>query len=228
MRWLEHDIHAVLFDLDGTLVDSVPDLAHAVNAVLSDYGRATVNVNAVRQWVGNGADRLLERAFTGDFHGCLPAAELDRIRPQFMRYYDQGLCVGSQLYPGVVDGVKAVYALGLAVGCVTNKPSRFARPLLEQLDIAAYFTAIVGGDDAPQKKPHPAPLLLAAERLRVAPAQCLMVGDSQHDVAAARAAGCPVIAVPYGYNHGEDIRAAQPDGVIDSLAQLAALLRPAA
>jgi len=226
MHWL--DVRGVLFDLDGTLVDSAPDLAQAINAVLADLGRTAVSLSAVRQWVGNGADRLLERALTGELNGRLPAAELEAIRPQFVRYYGQALCVGSRLYPGVLDGVKAVYALGLSVGCVTNKPSRFARPLLDQLGIGTYFTAVVGGDDAPHKKPHPAPLLLATERLGLRPEQCLMVGDSQHDVAAARAAGCPVIAVPYGYNHGQDIRAAQPDSVIDSLAQLAALLRPAA
>ncbi len=226
MRWPK--VQGVLFDLDGTLVDSAPDLAQAVNAVLADLGRAAVSLNAIRQWVGNGADRLIERALTGDLNGRLPVAELEAIRPQFVRYYGQTLCVGSQLYPGVLEGVKAVYALGLPIGCVTNKPSRFARPLLDQLGIGAYFTTVVGGDDASQKKPDPAPLLLAIERLGFQPEQCLMVGDSQHDVAAARAAGCPVIAVPYGYNHGQDIRAAQPDSVIDSLTQLAALLRPAA
>lgn len=226
MRW--SDIRAVLFDLDGTLVDSAPDLATAVNALLAELGRPGVSLDEVRRWVGNGADRLLERALSGSLDGRIPATELATARPRFLHHYEHLLCVDSGLYPGVTEGLRALHATGMRLGCVTNKPSRFARPLLERLAIADYFTAVVGGDDAPRKKPAPDPLLMAIEQLGVAPRHCLMVGDSEHDVAAARAAGCPVVAVPYGYNHGRDIRKAHPDVVIDSLAELPLLLREAA
>lgn len=226
MSWPE--IRAVLFDLDGTLVDSAPDLATAVNALLAELGRPSVSLDEVRSWVGNGADRLLERALSGSLDGSVPDTELDTARPRFLYHYERLLCVDSVLYPGVANGLRALHAAGLPLGCVTNKPSRFTRPLLERLDIADCFGAVVGGDDAPRKKPDPAPLLMATEQLGVDPRHCLMVGDSEHDIAAARAAGCPVIAVPYGYNHGRDIREAHPDAVIVSLAELPLLLREAA
>ena len=222
------EIRAVLFDLDGTLVDSAPDLAAAVNATLAELGRAPVPVDTVRDWVGNGADRLLERALSGRADGTVPAAELAAVRPLFLRHYERLLCVDSVLYPGVSEGLAGLREQGLALGCVTNKPSRFTLPLLEQLGIAGHFGALVGGDDVVRKKPAPDALQEAARRLGVACDDCLMVGDSVNDIEAARAAGCPVVAVPYGYNHGRDIRSAGPDAVIESLAVLPRRLREAA
>ncbi len=222
------EIRAVLFDLDGTLVDSAPDLASAVNRTLAELDRPPYPLDTIRDWVGNGADRLLERALSGSFEGRVEAEWLAEVRPRFLYHYEQLLCVDSVLYPGVLQGLEALSRAGLALGCVTNKPSRFTRPLLEQLGIADYFGAVIGGEDAPRKKPDPAPLALAAAHLGVALRDCLMVGDSINDIQAARAAACPVIAVPYGYNHGRDIRDARPDAVIDTLAQLPVLLREAA
>jgi phosphoglycolate phosphatase len=222
------EIRAVLLDLDGTLVDSAPDLAVAVNATLAELDRPPHSVDTIRDWVGNGADRLLERALSGHFDGRLPPDQLAALRPRFLYHYEQRLCVDSTLYPGVAEGLEMLRHAGLRLACVTNKPSRFIRPLLERLNIADRFGAMVGGDDAPRKKPDPAPLRLAAERLDVGVTHCLMVGDSVNDIEAARAADCPVVVVPYGYNHGQDIREAHPDAVIDSLTRLPPLLREAA
>jgi phosphoglycolate phosphatase len=200
----------------------------AVNATLAELDRPPYPIDTIRDWVGNGADRLLERALSGHFDGRIPPEELAAIRPRFLHHYERYLCVDSTLYPGVAEGLETLRRIGLRMACVTNKPSRFIGPLLERLNIADCFGAMIGGDDAPRKKPDPAPLRLAAERLDVRMTHCLMVGDSVNDIEAARAAGCPVVAVPYGYNHGQDIREAHPDAVIDSLARLPLLLREAA
>lgn len=217
------DIQAVLCDLDGTLVDSVPDLTLAINAVLAELNQRPQTEQTIRDWVGNGAERLLERAVTGTLDGHLPTAALTRIKPRFLHYYRQYLCVRSRLYPGVAETLAALSDVGIGLACVTNKPSAFVQPLLEQLGIAAYFRAVIGADDAP-RKPAPEPLWFAAGRLGVPIQQCLMVGDSGNDVSAARAAGCRVIAVSYGYNHGHDIHAEGADAVIDVFSDLPAQL----
>lgn len=218
------DIHAVLFDLDGTLVDSAPDLALAVNATLNALELPSVSEQQVRQWVGNGAERLLHRALTGDLHGEAEQQLFDRAKPLFYTHYETFLQVKTTLYPGVLEGLKQLQALGLKMACVTNKPTRFALSLVEQIGLGAFLSTVVGGDCAARKKPHPDPLLLAMERLGVLPAATLMVGDSRHDVDAARHAGCPVVVVPYGYNHGGDIRDACPDAVIGSFVDIAPML----
>lgn len=217
-------IDAIAIDLDGTLVDSVPDLTTAVNLTLSDLGLPLVDETKVREWVGNGAAKLMARALTGRFDGEPGERELADALERFAQHYEANLCVGSRLYPGVSEGLNALRALHYPLVCVTNKPDAFARPLLERLDIAGLFETVVGGDSAPAKKPAPDVLLLAAQRLGISPDRLLLVGDSVNDVGAARAGHCPVVCVPYGYNHGEDIRDARPDAVIETLAELPSLL----
>jgi phosphoglycolate phosphatase len=217
-------VDAIACDLDGTLVDSVPDLASAVDATLADFGLPPVGEAQVRTWVGNGAAKLVARALTGDSEGNPPAAHLTAALDRFHRHYGENLCVGSRLYDGVLEGLLALATLGYPLACVSNKPDAFAWPLLERLGIADHFEIVVGGDTAPAKKPAPDALLMVAERLRVELPKLLLVGDSVNDVGAARAARCPVVCVPYGYNHGEDIRHADPDAMIESLADLPALL----
>lgn len=214
---------ALLCDLDGTLVDSVPDLTLAVNGVLAELGRPAQAEQAVREWVGNGFERLLERALTGTFDGRLPDAEIAPIKSRFLHYYERYLCVRSRLYPGVRETVATLRASDINLACVTNKPSAFVQPLLEQLKLAEHFSVTVGAGDAP-RKPAPEPLWLAAERLGLPIEQCLMVGDSVNDIRAARSAGCPVIAVSYGYNHGHDIHSEGADAVIDAFSELPARL----
>ncbi len=214
----------ILIDLDGTLVDSVPDLAWAVDRMMTHLGRPAHGADKVRNWVGNGVERLVKRALTEDLHAEPEAALFARALPVFMDYYHQANGKYSRLFPGVEGGLAALAAQGYRLACVTNKAEAFTLPLLEALGVLGRFELVVSGDTTAHKKPHPEPLLHAARHFGIAPAQGLMVGDSMHDVEAARNAGFQVVAVSYGYNHGEDIRAAGPDAVVDSLEQIPPLL----
>lgn len=213
-----------LIDLDGTLVDSVPDLTHSVDAMMAELGRPPHGEAAVRNWVGNGVERLVKRALTGTLDGEPAAADFDRAYPVFLERYTAHNGERSRLYPGVAEGLRLLAARGVRLGCVTNKAARFTEPLLAALGVADHFGIIISGDSLPEKKPSPLPLQHAAQHFGVAPPDALMVGDSISDVKAARAAGFAVVCVSYGYNHGLDIRDAEPDAVIDSLAELDTLL----
>lgn len=221
-------VEAVFFDLDGTLVDSVPDLAAAVDIMMSQLGLPVRGEEQVRQWVGNGIENLIRRALANDMAGQVPEILVTKARPLFKAAYRDYICQQSRLYPGVPEGLDALRQRGLKLACITNKPTEFTLPLVERIGLGKFFQTVVGGDCIANKKPAPDALLLAARRLKVPVERGLMVGDSVNDVGAARHAGCPVVAVPYGYNHGRDIREAQPDAVIDSIAELPALLRRAA
>ncbi len=218
----------ILIDVDGTLVDSVPDLTFCVDEMMQQLGREPWGEARVRNWVGNGVERLVERALTGDLDGKPDKAAFDAAYPIFLELYADNTSKRSHLYPGVREGLDYLTAAGYRLGCVTNKAERFTVPLLKDLGVYKDFGIVVSGDTLPHKKPHPAPLLHAAEFFAVAPQQSLMVGDSISDVKAARAAGFMIACVPYGYNHGDDIRLAEPDVVIESLADLRAELERAA
>ncbi len=218
----------ILIDLDGTLIDSVPDLAFSVDAMLARLGRPPRGEATVRNWVGNGVERLVQRALVGALEGEPPAADLALALPVFMEVYAQNTSGRSAPYPGVSEGLDYLQAAGYPLGCVTNKAAQFTLPLLRDLGLLDYFGIVVSGDTLPEKKPHPAPLLHAAAHFGVAPADALMIGDSVSDVTAARAAGFAIICTSYGYNHGRDIREANPDAVIDSFTHLRALIAPAA
>jgi len=210
----------VLIDLDGTLVDSAPDLAFCVDETLKQLGLPPQGLARVRDWVGNGVEKLVRRALSGDINGTPDETLFMRAMPVFLELYEANLAQRSELFPGIREGVTLLKAQGIQLGCVTNKIARFTEPLLKQLGVRDEFGIVVSGDTLPQKKPHPAPLLHAAHFFGVAPGDSLMVGDSVHDVEAARAAGFQVVCVSYGYNHGMDIRGAGPDAVIDSLVEL--------
>ncbi|WP_309637335.1 phosphoglycolate phosphatase [Halomonas mongoliensis] len=213
-------IDLVAFDLDGTLIDSVPDLAAAVDATLSELGLPEAGEKKVSLWVGNGALKLVERALA-DALGETPSSERLALGHQrFLYHYGRDVGSRTRLYPGVVEALDALRARGLPLALVTNKPFAFIAPLLEGLGLAEHFALCLGGDSLPEKKPHPAPLLHLASHFDLAPSRCLMVGDSRHDIAAGRAAGFRTLAVPYGYNHGEPVQASGPDGMVESLAEL--------
>ncbi len=218
----------ILIDVDGTLVDSVPDLAFCIDEMMRRLGREPRGETRVRDWVGNGVERLVRRALIGRLDGEPDEAEFDRAYPVFLELYADNTSKRSLLYPGVVDGLDYLKAAGYALGCVTNKAKQFTIPLLRDLGIDEYFSIVICGDTLEHKKPHPAPLLHAAEFFKVSPAQSLMVGDSISDVKAARAAGFQIACLPYGYNHGEDIRVAEPDVIIETLAHLRSELEQAA
>ncbi len=210
----------VLIDLDGTLIDSVPDLAYCVDELMARLGRPPWGEAKVRTWVGNGVERLVKRALTGTMDSEPEPEAFSRALPLFLALYKENVSVRSRLYPGVMEGLKRLVGEGMTLACVTNKAEAFTVPLLKDLGIFDFFELVVSGDSTPKKKPDPLPLLHASERLNVPAADSMMVGDSVNDVKAARAAGFAVVCVPYGYNHGRDITEAHPDAVVDRLDRL--------
>jgi len=214
----------VLIDVDGTLVDSVPDLAYCVDEMMKQLSMPTHGEAKVRNWVGNGVERLVRRALIGKLEGEPDEALYDRAYPVFLELYRENTSKRSCLYPGVKEGLEYLKGEGYKLGCVTNKAAQFTEPLLKDLGVSDYFSIIISGDTLPEKKPDPMPLLHAAKFFQVAPEQALMIGDSISDVKAARAAGFRIVCMTYGYNHGVDIRDAKPDGVMDSMAELPELL----
>ncbi len=214
----------ILIDVDGTLVDSVPDLAYCADEMLKALGMPAHGEDRVREWVGNGVERLARRALIGQLDGEPDDALFARAYPIYLELYAENTSKRSTLYPGVREGLNYLKAQGYRLGCVTNKAEQFTLPLLNDLGVADYFEIIISGDTLPVKKPDPGPLLHAAQFFGVAPENALMIGDSVSDVTAARAAGFQILCMSYGYNHGVDIREANPDVVIDSMAELPALL----
>ncbi len=214
----------ILIDVDGTLVDSVPDLAFCVDEMMKAIGREPWGEEKVRDWVGNGVERLVRRALVGQLEGEPDDADFEKAYPIFLDLYAKNTSKRSTLYPGVQEGLDYLKEQGYPLGCVTNKAEQFTLPLLQDLGIYDYFGIVVAGDTLPQKKPDPTPLLYAAEFFGAEPKRCLMIGDSVSDVKAARAAGFSIVCMSYGYNHGEDIRDYHPDTVIDSMAELKSLL----
>jgi phosphoglycolate phosphatase len=214
----------ILIDVDGTLVDSVPDLAYCVDEMMKQLSGPLRGEDEVRNWVGNGVERLVRRALTGRLDGEPSDEDFARAYPIFLKLYAENTSKRSLLYPGVREGLDYMKSRGYPLGCVTNKAAQFTIPLLKDLGIYEEFGIVVAGDTLPVKKPDPQPLLHAAAHFGVAPADALMIGDSKSDVAAARAAGFQIVCMSYGYNHGEDIRDYAPDAVIDSMAELPALI----
>lgn len=219
------DPQLVLVDLDGTMIDTVPDLAYAIDEMMAQLGFPKPGENHVRPWVGNGIERLVKRALLGQLEGEPEESLFEKAFPLFKSYYTQ--CNGQQsvLYPGVKEGLDWLKVKGYPLACITNKAKQFTLPLLKKLNVYDDFRLIISGDSLPKKKPDPMPLFHAADFFKVRPQNALMIGDSINDVQAARAAGFQVICVSYGYNHGEDIRTAHPDAVIDSFIELPQVLQ---
>jgi len=210
----------VLIDLDGTLVDTVPDLAYAIDEMMSQLELPQRGEEKVRQWIGNGIERLVKRALLDGDKGEVDEELFQSALHLFKVSYDQVNGRNSKLYEGVQEGLDWLKSQDFPLACITNKAEQFTLPLLKALKIDDYFGLVISGDTLPQKKPDPLPLLHSAEFFGVDPHEALMLGDSINDVQAARAAGFKIICVNYGYNHGLDISDSNPDAVIDSLAQL--------
>lgn len=223
-EWLGELPKVILMDLDGTLIDSAADIALSLNRGLDDLGLPRVSELQVRDWVGRGAGRLVEVVLQHvvPHHGENPHRhEVEaRLLERFMARYQDAVCEASTVYPGVREFIDAAHAAGIRLACVTNKPYKPAVALLDALNLLNDFELLIGGDTLAHKKPHPEPLLHCLQHFEVTAAQALMVGDSRNDVDAARAAGIKVVAVPYGYNHGEPITACAPDHLVASLAEL--------
>lgn len=217
-------VKAVMIDLDGTLADTIPDLAAATNLMLGELGRPALDPALVRTFVGKGIPKLVERALAGSLDGSIPEETRARALPIFERCYAGVNGKHSTIYPGVMEGLEALRAARFPLACVTNKAGSFTSALLEHLGLARYFAQVIAGDTLPQKKPDPAPLLHACRNLHVAPHEMLLIGDSMNDVQAARAAGCPVFCVTYGYNEGRDVRELDVDAIVTSLVEAVKLI----
>ena len=210
----------IMIDVDGTLVDSVPDLAYCIDEMMQKLGLRKWGEVKVRHWVGNGIPKLVERALTGELEGRPIKDVFDIAYPIFLDLYEDNTAERSYLYDGVREGLDYLKSQGYQLGCVTNKSEQFTHPLLKVLCIFNDFKIIISGDTLAKRKPDPMPLLYCAEHFNLKPEECLMLGDSVSDVKAARAAGFDIICMSYGYNHGNDIADENPDLVIDSMSQL--------
>ncbi|ENO3966201.1 phosphoglycolate phosphatase [Vibrio vulnificus] len=218
----QQEIKLIAFDLDGTLLDSVPDLAVAADQATRAVGFPGVTELQVRDYVGNGADILIGRALSQNL--TINPELSDELRAQarelFDDFYQQTGHKLSHLYPTVKETLKELHQAGFTLALVTNKPSKFVPDVLQQHGIADYFVDVLGGDSFPEKKPNPIALNWLMEKHQIQPTEMLMVGDSKNDILAAKNAGCASFGLTYGYNHGEPIAASEPDFVADSLAQL--------
>jgi len=216
-----------MIDLDGTLLDTIPDLAMAANAMLKILERPPLDPELIRTFVGKGIPNLVSRTLAGNIEGNVSSESLGRALPIYERCYAEVNGRHTSIYAGVREGLERLRTAGFPLGCVTNKAMRFTSPLLEQTGLAGYFSEVVAGDTLAKKKPDPEPLLHACATFRVAPKDMLMVGDSLNDAQAARAAGCPVFCVNYGYNEGHDVRQLDVDAIVSSLAEAAELIQKA-
>lgn len=216
----------ILFDLDGTLVDSAPDLALAVNHMLESLERKTFSHETIRTWVGNGAQTLVKRGLSGSSRvdDDIDPALFAKALTIFLDYYAQNLCVDTVTYPNVLTTLKRLKAKDYRLVLVTNKPYAFIQPLLEGLALTDLFEFCLGGDSLARRKPDPLPLLHVCERLDVCASKCVMVGDSKNDILAANAARMQSIGVSYGYNYGEDIGLHAPDSVVHDFNEILGLL----
>jgi len=221
------NLQAVMIDLDGTMVDTIGDFEVALNRALADLQVPTANRLLIERSIGKGSEHLIRTVLKHQF--ALPemagnAQEVEQLfTPVWERYEQHYLSINgefSNVFPGVMEGLEQIKALGLPIACLTNKPVSFTLPLIQDKGLAPYFSKVFGGDSFERKKPDPLPLLKTCEALQSLPAQTLMVGDSSNDAQAADAAGCPVVLMTYGYNHGEPIQKTPALAWLDSLVQL--------
>jgi len=218
-------IRAAIIDLDGTMLDTVPDFELALNGMRTDFGLASITQEIIKPMVGKGSEKLIRDVLALDYDAARIDAVFDEAMANYQRHY---LAINGQrsvLYEGVIEGLTAFKEMGLRLACVTNKPIAFATPLLAQKGLAPWFELVYGGDSLPKKKPDPLPLLQVCADFDLAPPQVVAIGDSSNDAEAARAARCFVLTVPYGYNHGRPVQSTDSDGIVNSLRDAAELVR---
>lgn len=220
-------IEAVVIDLDGTLLHTAPDLVEASNRMLAELGMPPVDLETLKTYIGNGVAQLIKRVLTGRMDGEPDAELFARAKPVYERHYGEVSGLHSHPFPDVVEGLEVLKKAGYRLGCITNKVGKFTVPLLKDTGLFDYFDLILSGDSLPRMKPDPLPLLHACEQFGITPDKMLLIGDSRNDAQAARAAGCHVFCVPYGYNHGGHVRELDQDAVVDSVLEAARLIRKA-
>lgn len=211
-------IRAVIIDLDGTMIDTGADFHAAINAMRRELGLSSeLSLSQITNLVGKGSENLVRGVLALDFDATDAAQHFESALAAYQRHYEQVNGQFSRLYDGVREGLQAMQQIGLPMACVTNKPYAFAKPLLAQFALDQYFSLLYGGDSFARKKPDPLPLLEACRHFALPPKQVLVLGDSSNDAQAARAAGCPVWILPYGFNHGESVHSIDSDGIVSTL-----------
>ncbi len=214
----------ILFDLDGTLIDSIPDLANSINYMLKKLNKKTFSIEKISKWVGNGGDTLIKRALSGDIHiKEIDENEFLKAKEIFFKHYSDNVCVKTTLYPNVKETLQKLNNFQKVI--ITNKPHQFIKPILKKLEIETYFDAYYGGDYFEEKKPSPLPLLKVCEIFNIPTHKTIMVGDSKNDILAAKEANIKSIAITYGYNYGEDINKYNPDIIIDNFTKLLKVIK---
>jgi len=216
----------IIFDLDGTLIDSSPDLALAINHMLSTIKKETFSLDEIHHWVGNGAQTLVKRALSGSAQiaSNIDEKEFEDALDIFLKFYAKNLAVQTITYPHVLSTLAKLKTHGYKLVIVTNKPFDFVAPILKALKLEEYFEFHLGGDSLKEKKPNPAPLLYVCEKLNVTVDECVMIGDSKNDILAAQACGMKSIGLTYGYNYGEHISTHNPDVYTSDFSEIAKIL----
>jgi phosphoglycolate phosphatase len=220
---LKFKVSAVMFDLDGTLLNTAPQIAEAANRMLADLDLQALPYQQVKSYIGEGAQTLIKRCLTGQLNVEPEAVLYQKAQPLFFEHYANNV-IESQPYDGVVEGLEAIRKKSIKMACVTNKPERFTLPLLQQSGLIDYFELVVSGDTLAKKKPDPIQLHHTCAELDVIEMEAMLVGDSATDIAAAHAAGCFIVTVPYGYNQGRPIDESKVDAMIMDLTELQYLL----
>ena len=217
-------IRAAIIDLDGTMVDTAPDFQVAINSMRDELNLAPLALDTITDFVGKGSENLMRRVLGVDFEEDEVERRFELALQRYQYHYLQINGDHSELYEGVREGLLAMKKGGVRLACVTNKPIAFARPLLEKKGLIDLFEVIYGGDSLAHKKPHPLPMLTVCNDFNLQPEQVVAIGDSSNDSEAARAAGCSVLTVPYGYNHGQPVQTIDTDGIVESLLDAANLI----
>lgn len=218
-------VRAAIIDLDGTMLDTIPDFHVAINAMRGELGLEPITQQQIALMVGKGSENLIRSVLGLDWDAARVEAAFETAMQSYQRNYLAINGHHSTLFPDVIQGLSALKANGLRLACVTNKPISFTTPLLKLKGLDQFFEVVYGGDSLPRKKPDPLPLQTVCADFGLPPAQVVAIGDSSNDAQAARAAGCPVLTVPYGYNHGESIHETDSDGIVGTLLEAASLIR---
>jgi phosphoglycolate phosphatase len=217
-------VRAALIDLDGTMVDTAPDMHAAVILVRAEFSLPEISIEAVRKFIGKGMENLLRQSLEVDVDAAEAEKMMGPALDYFLRHYAVTNGLRSSIYPGVIEGLEVFRQKNVRLACITNKLSMFAGPLMKKLGLMAYFDALYCADTLPRKKPDPLPLITACGNFGLQPHQAVAIGDSVNDAVAARAAGCFLLNVPYGYNHGESVQDLGADGIVESLLEAARLI----
>ena len=218
-------VRAAIIDLDGTMLDTIPDFHVAINGMRAELGLGPITQEQIALMVGKGSENLIRSVLALDWDAGRIETAFAQAMDAYQRHYLSINGDHSALYPEVIEGLTTLKAQGLRLACVTNKPIAFTTPLLKIKGLDGFFEVVYGGDSLPRKKPDPLPLQTVCADFGLAPAQVVAIGDSSNDAQAARAAGCPVLTVPYGYNHGQAIHETDSDGIVATLLEAARLIR---